>query len=230
MVALVPPGKHHLGGGLEPGLLLTSTIRDFAPLMQRAYQEVRQSAPEALLDDEFFALPARMVAEPTATLAGLAEQAFAEGWPLGISAQIMGSLAAGLILVQLLVLLLVGGLWWKPLAIVALIGVEWLAGALYLYALAEFFPRQVELPQAALLYPLPQVPRALLTLLMAMLVAAGVNFLAAMLGLVAVLWSVTLTALLVQKMFRLESVLPAMAGGALQALFQFLLLALVLTT
>jgi hypothetical protein len=36
--------------------------------------------------------------------------------------------------------------------------------------------------------------------------------------------------LLVQQMFRLKSVLPAMAGGVLQALFLFLVLALVLTS
>ena len=66
-----------------------------------------------------------------------------------------------------------GGGWWKPLVIIGLCEVEWLIGAFYLYALAEFFPAEIEYQQAALLYPLPQVPRALLTVPMAILVAAG---------------------------------------------------------
>ena len=94
-------------------------------------------------------------------------------------------------------------------------------------ALAEFFPTFIEFRQAALLYPPPQIPRALMALPMAMLVAAGLPFLAAMLGLVSVVWAVILTALLVQQMYRLESILPAMIGGACQALFQFLILAIV---
>jgi hypothetical protein len=60
-----------------------------------------------------------------------------------------------------------------------------------------------------------------------MLVAAGVPFLAAMIGLVGVLWAVILTAFLVRHMFRLRSILPAVIGGVFQALFQFLVLALV---
>ncbi len=62
---------------------------------------------------------------------------------------------------------------------------------------------------------------------MAMLVAAGAPFLAAMVGLVSVLWAVILTAFLVRHMFRLRSILPAVIGGVFQALFQFLVLALV---
>ena len=218
-----------LGAGLEPGLLLTSAIRDFKPLVRRLYEEVKQAVPDAPFDDGFFSLPARLVLEPTPTLADLADQARAEGWPLDISAQAMAAASGGLLLVQLLILILVGGIWWKPLAVVVLGAVEWAIGALYLYALAEVFPARIEFRQAALLYPLPQVPRALLAVLMAMLVAAGVPFLAAMVGLVGVLWAVILTVLLVQQMFCLPSVLPAMAGGAVQALFQFMVLALVLT-
>jgi hypothetical protein len=39
-----------------------------------------------------------------------------------------------------------------------------------------------------------------------------------------------LTALLVQQLYRLKSLLPAMIGGTFQALFQFIVLAVVLTT
>jgi hypothetical protein len=139
----------------------------------------------------------------------------------------MAAVPAGLILVQLLILILEGDVWWKGLAIAGLCGLEWLIGALYLYALAEIFPGLVEFRETALLYPLAQIPRALLSLPMAMLVAAGVPFLAAMLGLAGVLWAVILTALLVQQFYRLKSIVPAVIGGAFQALFQFLVLAIV---
>jgi hypothetical protein len=218
-----------LGAGSEPGLLFTSAIRDFKPLTKRLYEEVTQVTPDAIFDDEFFSLPAHLILEPTSTLDNLADQSRGEGWPLDISAQAMAAVPGGLLVVQLLILALVGGAWWKPLAVIVLGAMEWGLGALYLYALAEIFPGQVKFRQAALLYPLPQVPRALLTVPMAMFVAAGVPFLAAMAGLVSVLWAVLLTALLVQQMFHLSSLLPAMVGGAVQALFQFMVLALVLT-
>ena len=146
---------------------------------------------------------------------------------MSVSAQAMAAVPAGLVLVELLILILYGGNWWEPLAVIALCEFEWLIGTFYLYALAEFFPGEIEFHEAALLYPLPQIPRALLTLPMAMLVAAGVPFLAAMIGLAGVLWSVILTAFLVRRMFRLRSILPAVIGGVFQALFQFLVLALV---
>jgi hypothetical protein len=133
-----------------------------------------------------------------------------------------------LVLVELLILILYGGHWWEPLAIIAMCGFEWLIGTFYLYALAEFFPGEIEFRDAALLYPIPQIPRALLAVPMAMLVAAGAPFLAAMVGLVSVIWAVILTAFLVRSLFRLRSILPAVIGGVFQALFQFLVLALVL--
>jgi hypothetical protein len=216
-----------LGAGFQPGVLFTSAIRDFKPLMLRLYQEVRKAAPDARFDDEFQSPSAALLLEPTPTLALLVDDSRDEGWPLAISAQVMAAVPAGLVLVQGLILILVGGAWWKPLAILGLCGLEWLIGTLYLYALAEIFPASVELRQAALLYPPPQIPRALLSVPMAMLVVAGVPFLAAMLGLVGVLWAVILTVLLVQQMYRLESVLPAMVGAAFQALFQFLVLAII---
>jgi hypothetical protein len=216
-----------LGAGFEPGVLLTSDIRDFRPLMLRLYQDVSKAVPEVLFDDEFMSPSALMILEPTPTLSTLVTQVHGEGWPLAVSAQGMIAVTAGLILVQLLILLLEGDLWWKPLVVVVLCGLEWLIGSLYLYALAEIFPGQVELREAALLYPMPQIPRAVLSLPMAMLVAAGVPFLAAMVGLASVLWAVTLTALLVQEMYRLESILPAMVGGTIQALFLFLILGIV---
>ncbi|MFN2289658.1 MAG: hypothetical protein ACK2UC_00580 [Anaerolineae bacterium] len=216
-----------LGAGYEPGVLLTSDIRDFKPLMRCIYEEVKQARPDALFDDEFLSPSALMVLEPTVTLDSLVDEARSEGWPLAISAQAMTAVPAGLVLVQLLILLLRGGAWWKPLAIVGLCEMEWLIGALYLYALAEFFPGRLEFQEALLLYPLPQIPRALLTVPMAMLVATGVPFLAAMVGLAGVLWAVTLTALLVQRLYRLDSALPALVGGAFQALLQFLALAIV---
>jgi hypothetical protein len=216
-----------LGAGFEPGVLVTSAIRDFKPLMLRLYKEVSKAVPEALFDDEFMSPSALIILEPMPTLSTLVAQAHGEGWPLAVSAQGMIAVTAGLILVQLLILLLEGDLWWKPLAIIVLCGLEWVIGSLYLYALAEIFPGEVELREAALLYPLPQIPRAILALPMAMLVAAGAPFLAAMLGLAGVLWAVTLTALLVQQMYRLKSILPAMVGGTVQALFQFLILGIV---
>lgn len=216
-----------LGAGHDPGLLFTSAIRDFKPLMRRMYQEVKLARPDALFDDEFMSPSALMALEPMPTLDSLVDEARSEGWPLAISAQAMSAVPAGLVLVQLLILLLRGGSWWKPLAIIGLCEMEWLIGALYLYALAEFFPGSLEFQGALLLYPLPQIPRALLAVPMAMLVAAGVPFLAAMIGLAGVLWAVMLTAFLVQRLYRLDSVLPAMVGGAFQALLQFLALAIV---
>jgi hypothetical protein len=219
-----------LGAGFTPGLLLLSALRDFGPLMGRLYHEVKQAVPEAIFDAEFYPVPALLTVGPVSTLSDLADQARDEGWPLDISAQAMAAVPAGSVLVQGLILILAGGVWWKPLAIVGLGALEWAIGALYLYALAEIFPARVEFRQAVLLYPLPQVPRALLSVPMAMFIAAGLPFLAMIAGLAGVLWAVTLTALLVQQMFRLKSVLPAMAGGVLQALFLFLVLALVLTS
>jgi hypothetical protein len=216
-----------LGAGWEQGILLASAIRDFKPLVTRAYQEIRYAAPEAVFDDDFFSLPARLVAEPVPTCESLAEQAREDGWPLGLSAQAMGAVAGGLLLVLALMLILSGGAWWKPLAIVGLAAAEWLIGTLYLYAISEFFPANVEIREARLLYPLPQIPRALLAVPMAMFVAAGAPFLAAMLGLAGVLWAVILTGVLVQKLFKLESILPALAGGSLQALYQFVSIAII---
>jgi len=216
-----------LGAGFAPGVPFTSAIRDFEPLMLRLYREVKQAVPEALFDDEFLSPSALLVVEPGPTLASLADQARREGWPLTVSAQAMGTVAAGLILVQLLIWILQGDAWWKPLAIAALCGIEWLIGALYLYALTEFYPALIEFGEAALLYPVPQIPRALLALPMAMLVAAGLPFLAAMVGLAGVVWAVILTALLVQEIYSLKSILPTLFGGTLQALFQFLVLAAV---
>jgi hypothetical protein len=216
-----------LGAGLEPGLLFTSDIREFAPFMRRAVQEIKRAAPQAPFDTEFSALPARLVLEPAPTLSGLVDQVRNEGRPLAASTQTMGAVMGGLVLAQLLFLLLVGGAWWKPLALAGLCALEWLIGALYLYALTELFAARYEFRQAALLYPLAQIPRALLGIPLSMLVAAGAPFLAAMVGLVGVVWAVILTALLVQQMYRLESVLPALIGGALQALFLFIVLAIV---
>jgi hypothetical protein len=216
-----------VGAGLEPGLLLTSDIRDFAPLMRRVVQEIKRAAPQATFDTDFPAVPIRLVLEPVPTLKSVVEQARDEAWPLALSAQAMAAVAGGLVLAQLLFLILVGGAWWKPLALAGLCALEWLIGALYLYALTELFTTRYEFRQAALLYPLAQIPRALLAIPMAMLVAAGAPFLAAMMGLVGVVWAVILTALLVQQMYRLESILPAVLGGALQALFQFIVLAIV---
>ncbi len=216
-----------LGAGFEPGVLFTSDIRDFKPLILRLYQEVKSASLQAIFDDEFASPSALIVLEPSPTLDILVEQAQGEGWPMSVSAQAMAAVPAGLVLVELLILILRGGNWWEPLAIIALCEFEWLIGTFYLYALAEFFPGEIEFHEAALLYPLPQIPRALLTLPMAMLVAAGVPFLAAMIGLAGVLWAVILTAFLVRRMFRLRSILPAVIGGVFQALFQFLVLALV---
>jgi hypothetical protein len=216
-----------LGAGFAPGVLFASDVRDFKPLMLRLYQEVSSASPEALFDNEFASPSALIVQEPSPTLDMLVEQAQGEGWPMSVSAQAMAAVPAGLVLVELLILVLYGGHWWEPVAIVALCGFEWLIGTFYLYALAEFFPGEIEFEEAALLYPLPQIPRALLAVPMAMLVAAGAPFLAAMVGLVSVIWAVILTAFLVRRMFRLRSILPAVIGGVFQALFQFLVLALV---
>jgi hypothetical protein len=216
-----------LGAGFEPGLVFSTDIRDFKPFVRRLYDEVNRASPGALFDPDFFSLPARLVMEPVPSLDILVEQALSEGWPLSLSAQAMSATAAGLVLVQILLLVLEGGAWWMPLLVVALCEVEWLIGAFYLFALVELFPAQVEFQEAALLYPLPQVPRALLTIPMAMLVAAGAHFVAAILGLLGVLWAVLLTALLVQRLYNLKSLLPALVGGAFQALYQFIVLAIV---
>ncbi len=218
-----------VGAGIEPALLFTSAIRDFEPLVGRLRSEAARANPNLLLDDEFFSLPARLAAEPVPTLAGLTDQSREDGWPLAISAQAMAGVSAGLLLVLLLVLAFRGGVWWEPLVIVLAGAAEWLAGATYLYALSAVFPGELEMRQAALLYPIAQIPRALLTVPMLALVAAGLPFLASMVGLAAILWAVVLTALLVQQAYRLPSVLPALAGAAIQALFQFMLLALIFT-
>jgi hypothetical protein len=216
-----------LGAGFAPGLLFTSAIRDFEPLLLRLYREVKEAVPDALFDDGFVSPSALLVLEPTPTLANLVAQAREERWPMSVSAQAMAAVPAGLILIQLLLMILEGDVWWEPLAIAGLCSMEWLIGTFYLYALAEFFPGPIEFEEAALLYPLPQIPRALLAIPMAMLVAAGAPFLGAMLGLVGVLWAVILTAMMVQQMYHLKSILPAVIGGAFQALFQFLILAIV---
>ncbi len=216
-----------LGAGFAPGLFFTSALRDFEPLMFRLYQEVKKAVPDAVFDDEFISPTALLVAEPVSTLGMLVDQARDEGWPLNVSAQVMAAVPAGLVVLQLLLLIWQEDTWWEPLAIVCLCGIEWLIGAFYLYALAEIFPGLVEFREAALLYPLPQIPRALLAVPMAMLVAAGAPFLAAMLGLGSVLWAVILTAFLVQQLYGLKSILPAIIGGAFQALYQFLVLAIV---
>ncbi len=217
-----------LGAGLEPGLVFGSAIRDFGPLVRKLYEKVRRAAPEAPFDEDFFSLPAHLVLEPGRTVADLVHEAREVGWPLSISAQAMAAVPAGLVVVQGLLLLLQGGAWWLPFVVIGLCELEWLLGALYLYALAEVFPAHVEFRESLLLYPMVQVPRALLALPMAMLVAAGVPFLAAMAGLAAVIWSVMLTAMLVQRLFRLKSFLPTAAGAVFQALFQFMVLALAL--
>ena len=221
-----------LGAGLKPGILFTSAIRDFEPLVDRLRQEVALAAPEAVLDDQFFSLPARLVFEPAPTLDGLVGQSRDEDWAMANLAQparVMAAVTAGLLLIQVLMLILKGGAWWKPVALVGLGAVEWAAGALYFYALGAFLPGEVELYQGARLYPYAQIPRALLALPMAMLVAAGLPFLASMVGLAAIVWAVILTAVLVQQVYRLPSILPAMAGAALQALALFVLLVLVFT-
>lgn len=206
---------------------MTSDLRDFEPLVERIRREVSLAAPQALWDDDFPALPARVVLEPSATLAELAAQAREDGWPMILSAQAVAAVAGGLALAHLLLLGLTGGTWWKPLIVVGLCGLEWFIGALYLYALTEVFSGHLEFRDAALLYPLPQIPRALLAIPMSMLIAAGAPFLGAMLGLVGVLWAVVLTILLVQQLFGLKSVLPALLGAGFQAIYLFLTLAIV---
>ena len=221
-----------LGAGFKPGILFTSAIRDFEPLLARLRQEVAQAAPEAAFDDQFYSLPAHLAFEPLPTLDGLAERSRQEDWTLPTMAQparAMAAVTAGLLLVQLLLLVFRGGAWWKPVALVGLGAVEWAAGALYFYALGAFLPGEVELGQGARLYPFPQIPRAVLALPMAMLVVAGLSFLATMVGLAAIVWAVILTAMLLQQTYRLPSILPAMAGAALQAFAQFVVLALVFT-
>jgi hypothetical protein len=222
-----------LGAGLQRGVLFTSAIRDFEPLLRRLRQEVALAAPQAVLDDQFFSLPARLILEPVPTLDGLVGRSRDEDWALANlaqSARAMAAVTAGLLLVQLLIMALEGGAWWKPVALVGLGAVEWVAGALYVYALGAFLPGEVELHQGARLYPFAQLPRALLALPMAMLVVVGLPFLASMVGLAAIVWAVILTAVLVQQVYRLPSILPAMAGAAIQALAQFIVLALVFTS
>lgn len=219
-----------LGAGFRPGILFTSGIRDFEPLLSRLRQEVALAAPEAKLDDQFFSLPARLACEPAPTLDGLVERTREEDWTrasLAKPARVTAAVTAGLLLVQLLVLALKGGAWWKPVALVGLGAAEWAAGALYIYALGAFLPGEVEVHQGARLYPYAQIPRALLALPMAMLVAAGLPFVASMVGLAAIVWAVILTAVMVQQVYRMPSILPAMPGAALQALAQFIVLVLV---
>jgi hypothetical protein len=117
-----------LGAGFAPGVLFTSDVRDFKPLMLRLYQEVSSASPEALFDNEFASPSALIVQEPSPTLDMLVEQAQGEGWPMSVSAQAMAAVPAGLVLVELLILVLYGGHWWEPVAIVALCGFEWLIG------------------------------------------------------------------------------------------------------
>ena len=221
-----------LGAGFKPGILFTSDIREFKPLVDRLRQEVATAAPQAVFDEQFFSLPARLVFEPVPTIDGLAGQSRDEDWALAKLAQparVMAAVTAGLFLILLLSLALKGGAWWKPLLLVALGAIEWAAGALYFYALGAFLPGEVELHQGARLYPYSQIPRALLALPMAMLVAAGLAFPASMIGLAAIVWSVILTALLLQQVYRLPTILPAMAGAALQAFAQFIVLVFVFT-
>jgi hypothetical protein len=173
-----------------------------------------------------------LVFEPVPTIDGLAGQSRDDDWALAKLAQparVMAAVTAGLFLILLLSLALKGGAWWKPLLLVALGAIEWAAGALYFYALGAFLPGEVELHQGARLYPYPQIPRVLLALPMAMLVAAGLPFPASMIGLAAIVWSVILTALLLQQVYRLPTILPAMAGAALQAFAQFIVLVFVFT-
>ena len=60
-----------------------------------------------------------------------------------------------------------------------------------------------------------------------MLAGAGLGFPAAAVGLASVLWAVLLTTLLVQRLYRLKSMLPAVPGALLQTFYQFLILAIV---
>ncbi len=219
-----------LGAGFRPGILFTSDIRDFEPLLGRLRQEAALAAPQAALDDQLFSLPARLVFEPAPTLDGLVDRTRDEGWTranLAQPARAMAAVTAGLLLVQVLMLAFRGGAWWKPAVLVGLGAAEWAAGALYVYALGAFLPGEVEVHQGARLYPYAQIPRALLALPMAMLVAAGLPFAASMVGLAAIVWAVILTAVMVQQVYRLPSILPAMAGATLQALAQFMVLAFI---
>ena len=218
-----------LGGGFSPGLFFTSDIHEFAPLIGRIYRETSQAVPDVIFDDEFFALPARIALEPNPSLEGLVAQARDEAWPVGLSAQAMAAVAGGLLFSQVLILILFGGAWWKLPAILGLCGLEWMIGALYLFGLTEVFPAHYEFQDGLLLYPMAQIPRALLSLPMAMFVAASLPFVGAMIGLAGVLWAVTLTIFLVQQMYHFKSIMPAMVGAMLQAIFQFIILAIALT-
>jgi hypothetical protein len=216
-----------LGAGTQPGLIIASAMRDFRPLMGRLYREVQGGVPDAVFDEEFFSPPASLVLEPRVILGDVVHEAHSEGWPLAISARIMAAVPFGLVVVQLLILLLKGGAWWGPVVIFGLCELEWLLGTLYLFALAELVSTEVGFRETALLYPLSQIPRALLAVPMAMLVAAGLPFLAALTGMLAIVWAVTLTVLLVRQMYPQGSILPAAIGAAAQALFQFVILTLV---
>ena len=214
------------GAGWMPGLLFASTIRDFRPLVLHLFRQMRQASPETRFDYQFLSPSLTLVTEPVPTLARLADHARYEDWPFARSVQAMVAVPAGLVLVQLILLLLRGGAWWKPLAIAGLCGLEWATGALYLYLLGKLFSGSLNLREGALLYPMPQIPRALLAVPMAMLVPAGLLLPAALLGLAGVLWAVTLTVLLVQQLYRLPSPLLAIVGAAPQAFYQFLILTL----
>ena len=69
-----------LGAGFKPGILFTLAIRDFEPLLGRLRQEVALAAPQAVFDEQFFSLPARLVFEPAPTLDGLACWSRDEDW------------------------------------------------------------------------------------------------------------------------------------------------------
>ncbi len=115
----------------------------------------------------------------------------------------------------------------RALALLLAGAAEWAAGAIYLYALAAIFPGEVGLHQSGLIYPIAQIPRALLAILMFALVAAGLPALAVIVGIVSVIWAVGLTSLLAQQVYRLPTLLPALAGATIQAAFQFMLLTFV---
>jgi len=161
-----------LGAGFKPGILFTSAIRDFEPLVDRLRQEVALAAPRRCSTTSSF--PCR----PTGLRAGAHHRR--TGQPVtrrrlgavhsGPTRRAMAAVTAGLLLVLLLLLALRGGAWWKPVLLIGLGAIEWAAGALYFYALGALLPGEVELRQGARLYPFPQIPRALLALPMAMLV------------------------------------------------------------
>ena len=59
---------------------------------------------------------------------------------------------------------------------------------------------------------------------------AGVPLAAGILGMVGVVWAVVLTAFLVQQLYHLETLLFTLVGGALQVMFQFIILGLALSS